>query len=181
MNVIHARQQVRSPVTNIARTSFFHIKRSNIWLAAVTKQNVNAAMVFEFLLKMVEVMQSYFGKITEENVKNNFVLIYEILDGKSKLHFRSKCQPSRNHTKDLCLLNTISVVNLSPFTEILDFGYPQNTDTGILKTFITQQGVKSQVNICYLITVILNIVLVLFSVMRYHFCRRKEIKKKNLC
>jgi AP-2 complex subunit mu-1 len=26
----------------------------------------------------------------------------------------------------------------------LDFGYPQNTDVGILKTFITQQGVKSQ-------------------------------------
>ena len=32
-----------------------------------------------------------------------------------------------------------------PFVEILDYGYPQNTDTGILKTFITQQGVKSQV------------------------------------
>ncbi|KAK2158655.1 hypothetical protein LSH36_166g05017 [Paralvinella palmiformis] len=109
VNVIHARQQVRSPVTNIARTSFFHIKRSNIWLAAVTKQNVNAAMVFEFLLRMVNVMQSYFGKISEENIKNNFVLIYELLD------------------------------------EILDFGYPQNTDTGILKTFITQQGVKTQI------------------------------------
>lgn len=108
VNVIHARQQVRSPVTNIARTSFFHIKRSNIWVAAVTKQNVNAAMVFEFLHKMCEVMAAYFGKISEENIKNNFVLIYEILD------------------------------------EILDFGYPQNTDTGILKTFITQQGVKSQ-------------------------------------
>jgi len=107
VNVIHARQQVRSPVTNIARTSFFHIKRSNIWLAAVTKQNVNAAMVFEFLLKMCDVMQAYFGKISEENVKNNFVLIYELLD------------------------------------ELLDFGYPQNTDTGILKTFITQQGIKS--------------------------------------
>ena len=26
VNVIHARQQVRSPVTNIARTSFFHAK-----------------------------------------------------------------------------------------------------------------------------------------------------------
>merc|ERR1711884_724599 len=104
VNVIHARQQVRSPVTNIARTSFFHIKRSNLWLAAVTKQNVNASMVFEFLLKVVEIMQNYFGKISEENVKNNFVLIYELLD------------------------------------EIVDFGYPQNTDTGILKTFITQQG-----------------------------------------
>ncbi|CAG5038199.1 unnamed protein product [Parnassius apollo] len=107
VNVIHARQQVRSPVTNIARTSFFHIKRANIWLAAVTKQNVNAAMVFEFLLKIIDVMQSYFGKVSEENIKNNFVLIYELLD------------------------------------EILDFGYPQNSDTGVLKTFITQQGIKS--------------------------------------
>lgn len=81
VNVIHARQQVRSPVTNIARTSFFHVKRSNIWLAAVTKQNVNAAMVFEFLYKMCDVMTAYFGKISEENIKNNFVLIYELLDG----------------------------------------------------------------------------------------------------
>lgn len=30
------------------------------------------------------------------------------------------------------------------FSEILDFGYPQNSDVGILKTYITQQGVKSQ-------------------------------------
>uniref|UniRef100_A0AAZ3QN21 MHD domain-containing protein n=1 Tax=Oncorhynchus tshawytscha TaxID=74940 RepID=A0AAZ3QN21_ONCTS len=104
VNVIHARQQVRSPVTNIARTSFFHVKRSNIWLAAVTKQNVNAAMVFEFLYKMCDVMAAYFGKVSEENIKNNFVLIYELLD------------------------------------EILDFGYPQNSETGALKTFITQQG-----------------------------------------
>merc|ERR1719322_1489816 len=56
---------------------------------------------------MCDVMQAYFGKISEENVKNNFVLIYELLD------------------------------------ELLDFGYPQNTDTGILKTFITQQGIES--------------------------------------
>lgn len=39
-------------------------------------------MVFEFLNKTTEIMSSYFGKITEDNVKNNFVLIYELLDGK---------------------------------------------------------------------------------------------------
>lgn len=91
VNVIHARQQVRSPVTNIARTSFFHVKRSNIWLAAVTKQNVNAAMVFEFLYKMCDVMTAYFGKISEENIKNNFVLIYELLDG----GWRWRARPAR--------------------------------------------------------------------------------------
>lgn len=26
----------------------------------------------------------------------------------------------------------------------MDFGYPQNSDTGVLKTFITQTGIKSQ-------------------------------------
>ena len=56
------------------------MKRVNIWIAAVTKQNVNAALVFEFLHKVVEVMGNYFGKISEENIKNNFVLIYELLD-----------------------------------------------------------------------------------------------------
>lgn len=83
VNVIHARGQVRSPVTNIARTSFFHIRQGNVWLAAVTRQNVNAAMVFEFLNRTVEIMISYFGKVTEEGIKNNFVLIYELLDGES--------------------------------------------------------------------------------------------------
>lgn len=62
-----------------------HTQRANIWIAAVTKQNVNAAMVFEFLLKIIDVMQSYFGKISEENIKNNFVLIYELLDGEITL------------------------------------------------------------------------------------------------
>ncbi|KRX92104.1 AP-2 complex subunit mu, partial [Trichinella pseudospiralis] len=107
VSVIHARQQVRSPITIIARTSFFHIKRGNIWMCAVSKQNINAATVFEFLTKFANTMQSYFGKLNEENVKNNFVLIYELLD------------------------------------EVLDYGYPQNTDPGVLKTFITQQGIRS--------------------------------------
>ncbi|KXJ05928.1 AP-2 complex subunit mu-B [Exaiptasia diaphana] len=110
VNVIHARGQIRSPVTNIARTSFFHIRQGNVWIAAVTRQNVNAALVFEFLFRTVDIMISYFGKVTEEGIKNNFVLIYELLD------------------------------------EIADYGYPQKTDTAILKTFITQQGVKTQ---CY--------------------------------
>lgn len=66
---------------NLQLLYYFLQQRANIWLAAVTKQNVNAAMVFEFLLKIIDVMQSYFGKISEENIKNNFVLIYELLDG----------------------------------------------------------------------------------------------------
>lgn len=69
-------------------------------------------MVFEFLNRFADAMMSYFGKMNEENVKNNFVLIYELLD------------------------------------EVLDYGYPQNTDPGVLKTFITQTGVRMAVRTC---------------------------------
>ena len=81
VSVIHARHTVRSPVTNIARTSYFHTRQGNVWIVAAARSNVNAALVFEFLHKMVHVLESYFGKISEESVKNNFVLIYELLDG----------------------------------------------------------------------------------------------------
>ena len=43
-------------------------------------------------------------------------------------------------------LIAVLVVNYDVFSEILDFGYPQKTDSGILKTFITQQGIKTTVS-----------------------------------
>jgi AP-2 complex subunit mu-1 len=73
---------IRSPITTLGSTTFFHVKRENIYIVAVTKVNANAALVFEFLNKFVsDIGRSYFGKLDEECVKNNFVLIYELLDG----------------------------------------------------------------------------------------------------
>jgi len=107
VHVIHSRQQIRSPTVLIAKTNFFHVRRGALWLVAVSKHNLNAAMVFELLNKFSLLMTSYFGKITEDNVKNNFVLIYELLD------------------------------------ELIDYGYPQNSDVGAIKTYITQTGIKT--------------------------------------
>ncbi|EPS34609.1 hypothetical protein PDE_09573 [Penicillium oxalicum 114-2] len=104
-----ANPQVRSPILTLGSTTFSHVKHENIYLVAVTKSNANAALVFEFLYRLIVLGRSYFGKFDEEAVKNNFVLIYELLD------------------------------------EILDFGYPQNTETDTLKMYITTEGVKSDI------------------------------------
>jgi len=48
---------------------------------AITKSNANAALVFEFLYRLIALGKGYFGKFDEEAVKNNFVLVYELLDG----------------------------------------------------------------------------------------------------
>ena len=43
--------------------------------------NANAALVFEYCYRFINIAKSYFGKIDEEAIKNNFVLIYELIDG----------------------------------------------------------------------------------------------------
>lgn len=48
---------------------------------ALTKWNANAALIFEFCYRFINIGRSYFGKLDEEAVKANFVLIYELLDG----------------------------------------------------------------------------------------------------
>ncbi|KKA27973.1 hypothetical protein TD95_004414 [Thielaviopsis punctulata] len=100
--------QVRSPILTLGSTTFSHVKWENIYLVAITKSNANAALVFEFLYRLIALGKGYFGKFDEEAVKNNFVLIYELLD------------------------------------EIIDFGYPQNTETDTLKMYITTEGLKSE-------------------------------------
>ncbi|GAB7362418.1 hypothetical protein MBLNU230_g2741t1 [Neophaeotheca triangularis] len=100
--------QIRSPILTLGSTTFSHIKSENIYIVGVSKGNVNSALVFEFLYKLVALGKSYFGRFDEEAVKSNFVMVYELLD------------------------------------EILDFGYPQNTETETLKMYITTEGVKSE-------------------------------------
>ncbi|CAE6498303.1 unnamed protein product [Rhizoctonia solani] len=99
---------VRSPIVTLGSTSFFHVRTNNVYVLAVTKSNANAALVFEFCYRFINIGKAYFGKVDEESVKNNFVLIYELLD------------------------------------EILDFGYPQNSEIDTLKMYITTEGVKSE-------------------------------------
>ena len=45
------------------------------------RTNANAALVFEFCYRFINICKAYFGKIDEESVKNNFVVIYELIDG----------------------------------------------------------------------------------------------------
>ncbi|KAL0946480.1 hypothetical protein HGRIS_012697 [Hohenbuehelia grisea] len=71
---------VRSPIITLGSTSFFHVRINNLYVVAVTKNNANAALVFEYCYRFINICKSYFGKIDEESIKNNFVLIYELID-----------------------------------------------------------------------------------------------------
>ncbi|TFK23457.1 clathrin adaptor, mu subunit [Coprinopsis marcescibilis] len=71
---------VRSPIITLGSTSFFHVRINNLYVVAVTKMNANAALVFEFCYRFINICKAYFGKIDEESIKNNFTLVYELID-----------------------------------------------------------------------------------------------------
>ncbi|XP_056365926.1 AP-1 complex subunit mu-2 [Oenanthe melanoleuca] len=95
-----------TPVLTHGHVHFLWIKHANLYLVATTKKNGNASLVFSFLYKVVEVFSEYFKELEEESIRDNFVIIYELLD------------------------------------ELMDFGFPQTTDSKILQEYITQEGNK---------------------------------------
>lgn len=94
------------PVYTEEGVTYMYIKHKDVYLLAVTARNSNVALVLVFLYRLVSVFKEYFGTLEEESIRDNFVVIYELLD------------------------------------EVMDFGYPQVTDSKILKEFIIQEGTK---------------------------------------
>jgi len=60
--------------------NYLYIRHNNLYLLALTKRNSNAAEVLLFLHKIVEVFTEYFKELEEESIRDNFVVIYELLD-----------------------------------------------------------------------------------------------------
>jgi hypothetical protein len=99
----------------LGSTSFFHVRHENLYIVALTKWNANAALIFEFCYRVINVGRSYFGKFDEEAVKANFVLIYELLDGMSLSLARSLADFLVSSFASFCSFFSIIVVIFTPF------------------------------------------------------------------
>lgn len=98
-----------TPIMRHSDIAFMYIKHNNLYLVSTSKKNANVALIFAFLHKIVTVFSEYFKELEEESIRDNFVIIYELLD------------------------------------ELMDFGYPQTTDSKILQEYITQESHKMEI------------------------------------
>ena len=107
--------QQPTPCITSQGINYMHIRYSNVYckwfcrsrtrrefdlillVLALSKRNTNAAEVIIFLHRLVSVLVEYFKELEEESIRDNFVIIYELLD------------------------------------EMMDFGYPQTTESKILQ------------------------------------------------
>eukprot|EP00483_Globobulimina_turgida_P010434 UN10455 len=83
--------------------TFCFVEHNDLFLLGVTRVNANVMLILNFLNKIIEVFEDYFEGLEQESIRDNFVLIYELLD------------------------------------EMCDFGYPQHTDSKMLKDYICVQ------------------------------------------
>lgn len=56
------------------------MQHSNLYLCAVTNVNSNVALILTFMYQLAQVFKDYFGTLEEESIRDNFVIIYELLD-----------------------------------------------------------------------------------------------------
>ena len=78
--IIATKEAKEKPIIYMNGVSYIHTTDGEITLLATTKSNTNAAMIFNFLYSFINICKSYFGEFSESQIKNNFVLIYELLD-----------------------------------------------------------------------------------------------------
>ena len=88
-------------------------KACRFWTSvlALSKRNSNAAEIIIFLHRLTQVLIEYFKELEEESIRDNFVIIYELMD------------------------------------EMMDFGYPQTTESKILQEYITQESHKLEIQV----------------------------------
>ena len=126
------------PVHQVGETTFMYTRVNNLYVVLATNANANAASSFKFLHDMVDIFKCaqhniranafpfqsavtpsqslllclatrrYFNTFNENAIRNNFVIIYELLD------------------------------------EIMDYGLPQVLSYDLLKTYITQDSIRSR-------------------------------------
>jgi AP-4 complex subunit mu-1 len=93
------------PVFELDGVSYISTKTSGLYFLCTTKYNVSPNMVLELLSRLAKSFRDFCGILTEESIRKNFVLVYELLD------------------------------------EVLDFGFPQQTSTEVLKQFVWNEPV----------------------------------------
>jgi len=93
LQVIAAKETgTQAPVKRIDNCSFLYTRHLNMYFVALTRSNVNPAMVFEYLFQKIRILKAYLGEDFDENsMRNNMTLIYELMDETMDFGYPQNC------------------------------------------------------------------------------------------
>ncbi|KAJ8445098.1 hypothetical protein Cgig2_029470 [Carnegiea gigantea] len=68
------------PIFNVDGVNYFHVKVVGLLFVATTRANVSPSLILELLQRIARIIKDYLGILSEESLRKNFVLVYELLD-----------------------------------------------------------------------------------------------------
>lgn len=68
------------PIFNVDGVNYLFVKKSGLFIVCTTKFNVSPSFTLELLDRFAKVFKDYCGVLTEEAIRKNFILVYELLD-----------------------------------------------------------------------------------------------------
>ncbi|KAJ4460394.1 Adaptor protein complex 1 (AP-1) [Paratrimastix pyriformis] len=137
--VVEEEESQVKPVFTEGGITYTYIKHTNLYFLAFTTRNANAAMVLMFLYRLVETFQTYFNKLEEESIRDNFVIVYELMDEMMDFGYPQSCDSQ-------VLQTTIRSNRLGPASQ--QKRGPQAPPTGIISW--RQEGIRYKQNQVFL-------------------------------
>lgn len=68
------------PIFNLEGINYLYSKKHSIYLVATTRFNSSPSLILETLQNLSTIIKDFCGILTEESIRKNFVLVYEIID-----------------------------------------------------------------------------------------------------
>ena len=68
------------PAISLEGINFLHLKKGGLYLLVTTIRNASPSYVFDLLTNLAKMIKDYCGVLSEESIRKNFVLVYEIVD-----------------------------------------------------------------------------------------------------
>ncbi|GFE54963.1 clathrin coat assembly protein [Babesia ovis] len=68
------------PVIRLGDVYYYHIRRNGLYFVATTSYAVPPAFVFELINRIIATFKDFCGVLSEESLRRNFILAYELLD-----------------------------------------------------------------------------------------------------
>ena len=68
------------PIFSVKDTSFIHTTHNSLIFMCTTKDNLSPSYAVDFLYTVISLVKDFCGTVSEDVIRKNFILLYEILD-----------------------------------------------------------------------------------------------------
>lgn len=74
------KQQEAPPIFNLDGLNYIYLKKNALFFVLVTTENISPMYAIEVLTRLTKVFKDYCGVLSEETIRTNFILVYELVD-----------------------------------------------------------------------------------------------------